>query len=173
MSRRRIDVGGGTTLACSVSGTGPALLLMHGAEADHRMFEGLRAQLADAFTVIAYDQRDCGETESPPRAADLEALAQDARELLAALGHGRAHVFGSSFGGRVAQMLAHRHSACIESLVLGSTWALPDRLDLLNPQGFADIQRLRARLPESAGELAEWFLPAAWLETHPQYQDLF
>jgi 3-oxoadipate enol-lactonase len=173
VNKHRIDVGGGVTLACSVSGSGPALLLMHGAEADHRMFDGLQAQLAASFTVIAYDQRDCGETEAPPHAADLESLAADARALLQALGHERAHVFGSSFGGRVAQMLAHRHPASIETLVLGSTWALPDRLGDFNPQGIAAIQRLRARLPDSAEELAEWFLPAPCLDTHPQYKDLF
>ncbi|MBI5277927.1 MAG: alpha/beta fold hydrolase [Burkholderiales bacterium] len=173
MSERRVELAGGVTLACSISGTGPALLLMHGAEADRRMFDGLRAQLSDTFTVIAYDQRECGETEAPPQPVGLESLAQDARDLLSALGLARAHVFGSSFGGRIAQALAHLHPACIDGLVLGSTWALPDRLDRLNPQGMAAIQRLRAQLPDSAEELVEWFLPAPYLAAHPQYRELF
>lgn len=172
MSSRRVDAAPGVSVACTVTGQGPALLLMHGAEADHRMFDALVPHLSDAFTVIAYDQRECGGTEAPADPVGLAALADDAQGLLAALGHVRAHVFGSSFGGRVAQMLAHRHPGAVDSLVLGSTWALPDRLDTANPL-IADIQALRAQLPESAEALAGYFLPQLFLQDHPEHRGLF
>src|SRR5687768_13507062 len=148
---------------CTVSGRGAPLLLLHGAEGDHRMFDPLVAELARNFTVIAYDQRDCGETVNPPVAATLDDLARDAHDLLFALGHKRAHVYGSSFGGRVAQVLAHRHTQMVDHLVLGGTWALPDSLAALNPQVIAEIQVLRAQLPESAEALAAYFLPQDFL----------
>ena len=173
MNPRMVDTCSGVTVACTVTGDGPALLLMHGGEAEHRMFDALVPHLADAFTVIAYDQRECGDTRSPPVAVGLDALAQDAQELLAALGHTRAHVFGSSFGGRIAQMLALCHPQSVNRLVLGSTWALPDRLDQLNPDGVAAIQALRAQLPDSAEQLAAYFLPQGFLAANPQHKGLF
>ena len=169
----RIDIGGGVKLACTVTGTGPPLVLMHGAEGSHRMFDAIVPHLAAHFTTIAYDQRDCGESENPVAESSLANLADDARALLQALGHAKAHVYGSSFGGRVAQMLAHRHAEAVDRLVLGSTWPLPQALEALNPEGVAQIHALRAKLPESAEALAEFFLPKAFLETRPELKQIF
>jgi pimeloyl-ACP methyl ester carboxylesterase len=169
---RLVEVGP-CQLACSVTGTGPALLLMHGAEGDHRMFSALVPHLAPHFTVIAYDQRDCGETLNPEAPATLADLADDAAGLLEALAHRQAVVYGSSFGGRVAQALAHRHPHAVRALVLGSTWALPESLAELNGDTLRAIHALRASLPETAGQLAEYFLPADFLDANPTLKDIF
>jgi len=168
-----IDVGGGVRVACTVTGSGPPLVLMHGAEGSHRMFDALVPHLAPRFTVIAYDQRDCGESENPPVESTLADLADDAHALLAALGHARAHVYGTSFGGRVAQALAQRHPKAVERLVLGSTWPLPQALDVLNPEGVAAIRALRAALPDSAETLAGYFFPPAFLEERADLKAIF
>lgn len=169
----RIAIGGGVTLACTVTGSGPPLVLMHGAEGSHRMFDAIVPHLAAHFTTIAYDQRDCGDTESPTAEVTLADLADDAFSLIRTLGHAEAHVYGSSLGGRVGQMLAHRHAEAIDHLVLGSTWPLPRALDSLNPEGVAQIQSLRAQLPESAEALAELFLPRVFLDTRPELKQIF
>jgi len=155
------------------TGSGPALVLMHGAEASRQMFGTLVPLLAPHFTVIAYDQRDCGETESPERPATLAELADDARRLIGGLGFVKAHVFGSSFGGRVAQMLAATHPGVVDRLVLGSTWPLPRSLAELNPEGVARVGALRVGLPESAGELATMFFPDALLGQRPELRSFF
>ena len=152
------------------SGAGPLLLLMHGAEGSHRMFDAITPQLARDFTVLAYDQRDCGDTQGPDAAATVQQLADDAKALLEALGHERAHVYGTSFGGRVAQALAIRHPRCVQRLVLGSTWPLPERLEALNAEGVARIGVLRSGLPETAEALAELFFTPAFLEAQPQWK---
>jgi 3-oxoadipate enol-lactonase len=172
MSERR-DIGGGVRLACTISGKGPPLILMHGAEGSHRMFDAIVPHLAKHFEVIAYDQRECGDTVNPGTPATLADLADDASALLQALGHAKAHLYGSSFGGRVAQMLAHRHSNRVDRLVLGSTWPLPAALEVLNPEGVREIYALRAGLPESAEALAGYFLPQPFLESHPELKDIF
>ena len=137
------------------------------------MFDQIAPLLAPHFTVIAYDQRDCGDTEGPAGPATLVDLADDAVALLHALGHRRAHVYGTSFGGRVAQCLALKHPDAVQRLVLASTWPMPESLEVLNPEGVALIHALRARLPESAGELAALFLPESFLAIEPRFKALF
>jgi pimeloyl-ACP methyl ester carboxylesterase len=164
---------GDARIACDVAGHGDALLLMHGAEATRAMFAALVPLLAPHFSVVTYDQRDCGDTESPPRAATLAELADDAHALLQGLGFERAHVFGSSYGGRVAQALVARHPQAVQRLALGSTWPLPRALAELNPEGARRLAELRAALPHSAAELATWFFPEPMLQQQPQLRTFF
>jgi len=164
---------GQARIAYERSGDGPPLLLMHGAEANRQMFDALVPLLSPRFTVIAYDQRDCGDTEAPTEAATLAELAQDAAALIDGLGWQRAHVFGSSFGGRVAQALALLHPASVDRLVLGSTWALPRAYAELLPEGAVQLGALRGRLPGSAEELAGWFFPEAFLRERPELRQIF
>jgi 3-oxoadipate enol-lactonase len=159
-------------IAFDRQGVGPPLLLMHGAEASRLMFTGLMPHLARYFTVIAYDQRDCGDTEGPQAGSTLADLADDARQLIEALGLGRPHVFGSSFGGRVAQALALRHPRSVDRLVLGSTWPLPAAYDSLCPDA-PRLAELRCQLPATAEELATWFFPAAFLQQRPELRAVF
>jgi pimeloyl-ACP methyl ester carboxylesterase len=88
------------------------------------------------FHVAAYDQRDAGEStrftghdvasplraliRRPAPAYQAEDLADDAAAVLDALGWPRAHVFGHSMGGLVAQRTAIRHGARVLSLTTGS-----------------------------------------------------
>ena len=164
---------GDTRIACDVAGDGPALLLMHGAEATRHMFAGLLPHLTPHFRVITYDQRDCGDTQGPDRPATLRELADDARRLLAGLGLVRTHVFGSSFGGRIAQALAATWPQSVDRLVLGSTWPLPHSLAELYPDGMQQLAQLRAGLPATAQALAGWFFPEAFLAERPELRDVF
>jgi len=163
---------GDVRIAFEREGAGPPLLLMHGAEASRAMFAALTPHLAPHFTVIAYDQRDCGDTEGPEAASTLADLAHDAHQLVEALGLGPAHVFGSSFGGRVAQALALRHPRSVSRLVLGSTWPLPDRYEAMQPDA-PRLAALRQQLPGTAEELATWFFPEAFLAQRPELRQVF
>lgn len=159
-------------IAVERMGEGPLLLLMHGAEASRQMFAALLPLLAGHFSVVAYDQRDCGETEGPERPCTLADLADDAAGLIEALGGRRAHVFGSSFGGRVAQALALRHPHAVDRLVLGSTWPLPEAYEALCADA-GTLADLRRRLPATAEELATWFFPEPFLVQRPDLRRVF
>lgn len=171
-SLRFVEING-TRTAVSATGTGRPLLLLHGAEGSRKSFAALARLLAPAFRVIAYDQRDCGETANPASGAGLRTLADDAAALLRALGHSKAIVFGTSFGGRVAQALALAHPDCIERLILASTWSIDRALQALNPDVVGATRRLRDELPGSAEQLARYFFPEAFLESHPQFKRHF
>lgn len=163
---------GAVRTAFDRAGDGPPLVLMHGAEASRQMFADLVPQLARHFTVIAYDQRDCGETQGPEQAATLADLAQDAYRLIRGLGLKRAHVFGSSFGGRVAQALAVLFPQAVDRLVLASTWPLPRTYEELCPDA-GRLADLRRGLPHTAEELASFFFPEAFLQQRPELRRVF
>jgi pimeloyl-ACP methyl ester carboxylesterase len=163
----------GTSIAFRRSGEGPPLLLLHGAEADHSMFDAFGALLSKQLTVIAYDQRDSGATRNPPSPYGLDELAGDAAALIAALGYQRAHVFGTSLGGVIAQVLAARHPARVDRLVLSSTFRVGAPLTTINPQGFPKFAELRSRLPDSISEFAEYFFPRDYIAAHPQVLNIF
>jgi pimeloyl-ACP methyl ester carboxylesterase len=163
----------GTTIAFKRSGEGPPLLLLHGAEADHSMFDPFGALLAPHFTVIAYDQRDSGATRNPASPYGLNELADDAAALIAALGYARAHVFGTSLGGAIAQVLAARHPARIDRLVLASTFRAGAPLMSINPDGFPRFLELRGRLPESVREFVEYFYTPDYIAAHPEITKRF
>ncbi len=94
----------GTPIAVFSKGTGPPLVLVHGASADHTTFRVIGPLLAPMFTIHAIDRRGRGasgdtapyaiEREYEDIAAVASAVARDA---------GRAvDVFGHSYGGRSA-----------------------------------------------------------------------
>ncbi|WP_158667812.1 alpha/beta fold hydrolase [Bradyrhizobium guangdongense] len=163
----------GISISFKRSGEGPPLLLLHGAEADHAMFDAFAAQLAPHFTVIAYDQRDSGATRNPATPYGLGRLADDLAALIAGLGLSHAHVFGTSFGGAVAQVAAVRHPARIDRLVLASTFRVGVSVASINPEGFPRFADLRAKLPESLSAFAEYFFPPSYIASHPQALGIF
>jgi pimeloyl-ACP methyl ester carboxylesterase len=159
------------------AGSGPLLLLIHGAEADHTMFLGLMDALAGDFSVVAYDQRDSGRTESGSEPYDLEHLASDAAKLINFLlessAGGSVHIYGTSFGGQIAQVLAARHSNLVDRLILGSTWSINRKLADVNAPALEQLAHLRGQLPGSAEEIAAFFFSQAFLAARPGTVGLF
>ena len=92
--------------------------------------------------------------------------------LIAALGYQRAHVFGTSFGGVIAQVLAVRHPERIDRLVLSSTFRPGAPLPSINPE-FPRFAELRSRLPDSIGEFAKFFFTPDYLAGHPEALSVF
>jgi pimeloyl-ACP methyl ester carboxylesterase len=108
----------GTEIAYEVTGTGPALVLVDGALNQRAMgpSRGIAKQLADRFTVHAYDRR--GRGESGPGASPY-AVERETEDLLAVIeaAGGSAHVFGWSSGAALA-LEAARQGAPVERLAL-------------------------------------------------------
>ena len=81
----------------------------------------LDSPLAEAFDVLAYDQRGLGRTSKPDKPYPMADFADDAAALLDAVGWDRVAVVGVSFGGMVATELALRHPERVAKLVLCCT----------------------------------------------------
>jgi pimeloyl-ACP methyl ester carboxylesterase len=101
----------GVAIYYEVHGAGPALLLTHGFAASARMFDLVVGPLSESHTVITWDQRGHGRSDSPADPASYSpALAvADIAALLDAAGVDAAVIGGHSLGGYLSFefLLAH------------------------------------------------------------------
>ncbi|MBB4967239.1 alpha/beta fold hydrolase [Saccharothrix violaceirubra] len=111
----------GISVHYDVRGTGDPLLLIAGQSNSRHWWDWVRPYFAESFTTIAFDHRGTGASDKPEGDYSTVMFAEDARAVLDDLGVGRAHVYGTSMGGRAAQWLAALHPSRVERLVLGCT----------------------------------------------------
>jgi poly(3-hydroxyalkanoate) depolymerase len=109
----------GTRLRVATTGSGPPLLLLMGIGGNLEMWEPLATQLPGR-ELIAFDAPGTGESEIG-HLRRMTGLADLTVALLDELGLGTVDVLGYSFGGALAQQLAHRHPERVRRLVLGAT----------------------------------------------------
>jgi pimeloyl-ACP methyl ester carboxylesterase len=104
-------------------GDGEPLLLHPGFGCTVEIYWRNTEPLAERFRVIVFDPRGAGRSDTGPPDMLMKDFAEDAAGLLDALGVASAHVFGTSFGGMVAQHIALEHPSRVRRLVLGCTTA--------------------------------------------------
>jgi len=131
-------------LNVEVSGSGPALTLLHGFTRDVREWEPLLPAWT-GFQLVRIDLIGHGRSDSPPDASryTMAHAADDLAAVLDGLGIGRTALLGYSLGGRVALHFALAHQQRL--------WALA--LESASP-GIADPAERAARRQGDA-ELAE------------------
>ena len=160
---------GDVTLAASVGGSGPPVLLLHGYPQTRACWHLVAPGLARRFTVVAADLRGYGDSSKPAGDGDHSAyskrtMAADMVGLMRELGHERFSVAGHDRGARVARRMALDHPAAVRRaavLDIVPTLTLFDGTDqafatayyhwffLIQPDG----------LPEAMiGRDPEWFL---------------
>jgi pimeloyl-ACP methyl ester carboxylesterase len=138
---RLVDVGGGRRVHAVVRGSGPDLVLIHGASGNTRDFtQGLVDHLSDRYRVIVFDRPGLGYTDRAapryerPFGAKAETPIEQARMLSAAadvLGATRPIVLGHSYGGAVALGWGLERDAAALVVVSGATQPWPGELGLL------------------------------------------
>ena len=111
---------GSQVLRVGTVGTGPPLLLLNGIGANLDMWQALVRRLHGRH-VIAFDFPGAGGSPDLPGPRRMPALARMVVELLDALDLDRVDVLGYSWGGALAQELAHRAPERVRSLVLCAT----------------------------------------------------
>jgi len=136
-------------------GAGEPLLLIMGWGGNADTWKPQIPGLAEQYRVIAFDNRGVGRTLAPDEPYSIAQMAADTIGLLDALNVGRAHVFGISMGGMVAQELALAHPERIGALVLGCTSPGSSQA-----AGSGKLQGEIAEFKETAGDNGpdlEWF----------------
>ena len=113
------------------SGTGSALVLIHGITGSSRTWVDVIPPLAQHHTVIAPDLLGHGESAKPRGDYSLGAYASGVRDLLIALGVDKATIVGHSLGGGVAMQFAYQFPERVERLVLVSSGGLGGDVHLL------------------------------------------
>jgi pimeloyl-ACP methyl ester carboxylesterase len=118
----RVQVGQ-HSIAYRRAGSGPPLVLLHGFLCDSRVWRTQLEGLAGDFDVIAWDAPGAGRSSDPPPAFTMTDWVACLIGFLDAIGVGRAHVVGLSWGGILAQELFRWRAARIDRLVLADTYA--------------------------------------------------
>ena len=103
------------------TGEGTPLLLIQGLGYGRWGWDPIIPGLAARHRVVTFDNRGIGESDKPQGPYTAAQMAGDALHVLDEAGIGRAHVFGASLGGMIAQELAVTAPDRVDKLVLGCT----------------------------------------------------
>ncbi|MEA2428035.1 MAG: hypothetical protein QOF37_1663 [Thermoleophilaceae bacterium] len=103
------------------TGDGMPVLLVMGLGMNATGWWRTQKALSGSFRTIAFDNRGVGRSSRPPGPYSVAQMADDAIAVLDAAGAERAHVYGISLGGMIAQEIALRHPGRVHGLVLGAT----------------------------------------------------
>ena len=111
-------------IAFDMSGTGPAIILLHGGGGSRMEWHetGYVRRLKGEFTVIAVDLRGHGESDKPtdPAWYTTEKMGQDLLAVADACEVDRFILCGFSFGGNVGRYLAARSDRVSKMVMLGN-----------------------------------------------------
>lgn len=156
----------GAELAVQVAGPdhAPTVLLLQGQSNSHHWWDTVGPDVAATFRTVTLDYRGTGDTRADLSPWSTSLFAQDAAHVLDALEVPSAHVYGTSMGGRVAQMLAIEHPHLVDRLVLACT----------SPGGPIAAERsqdVRRRLADPdprarRDAMVDLFYTPAWSRTH-------
>jgi pimeloyl-ACP methyl ester carboxylesterase len=108
-------------IAWESTGSGSPLLLIQGLGYGRWGWDPIVPGLDTRHLVIAFDNRGIGESDKPDGPYTAAQMAGDALQVLDEAGIERAHVFGASLGGMIAQELAVMAPERVDKLVLGCT----------------------------------------------------
>jgi 3-oxoadipate enol-lactonase len=104
-------------------GQGEPVLLIMGLAYTSCMWHRIRPLLASQYRTLALDNRGVGLSDVPEGPYPIALMASDAAAVLDAAEVEKAHVFGVSMGGMIAQEFALQYPARVRSLILGCTAA--------------------------------------------------
>ena len=149
---------GGLRLRVALGGEGRPLLLITGIGANLDMWAPF-AELVTDRELVAFDPPGAGLSQRPRAPLRMRQLAGVVRALLDELALDRVDVLGYSFGGALAQELAHRAPGRVRRLVLCATapglGGVPPRplaaLALATPARYYSPRLLALTVPHIAG----------------------
>lgn len=142
----------------------PPLLLLHGGPGAGSDYLETLEGLGSERRVVFYDQLGCGRSDHPGHSDwwTVEYFVAEMDEVRAALGLGRCHLLGQSWGGWLALDYLARGAEGIAGLVLASTSASIAEFR-------RETARLKAALPDGLGDTLERYEVTGEYD-HPDYE---
>lgn len=155
----------GIRLAYREFGSGDPLLMLNGfgATMDGFYNESFLGILATRYHVYIYDHRGMGYSSDDNTSPTMALYADDAAELMSALGYDSMNIYGASMGSSIGQQLVIDHPERVRKLILESaTYSvqIPETRLL-----FALIQATALNASEPAGARREAEANLAWDST--------
>jgi len=131
---------------------------------DYRIWDKMVDQLDEYGSILLFDKRGHGLSDTASETKGLEDFTEDVWLLLNQLEIKNCIVIGLSVGGIIAQLLAHHHPELIEKLILCDTRHKIGFPDLWNGR----INQIKSHGLKSISEdvLKRWF-PPAFHTAHP------
>ncbi|MBP8306778.1 MAG: alpha/beta fold hydrolase [Burkholderiaceae bacterium] len=113
----------GVRIHYEVHGKGPVVLLSHGYSATSQMWRGQIAALSKDHTLVTWDMRGHGGSDSPddPARYSAEATVDDMAALLDTVGAERAVIGGLSLGGYMSLMFHAKYPQRVRALLILDT----------------------------------------------------
>ena len=142
-------------------------------------------ELIKSHRTLVFDNRGVGKTSKPDYPYPVEMMAKDLKMLMDEIGFEKAHIFGQSMGGFIAQQFAISYPEKVLSLILSTThfggknhipipnntlmamWAYPT--ETITKEEATAIRRSVAYSPKYLRNNKDLFkLMDRWLEENPQ-----
>lgn len=139
-------------------GQGEPVLLIMGLGYPSAMWHRTRPTLASQYRTIALDNRGIGRSDVPQGPYPIALMASDAAAVLEAASIPRAHVFGVSMGGMIAQEFVLQYPQRVLSLILGCTAAGGPSAARAEAEATQMLMRRDKMSPEQAAEAAVPFI---------------
>ena len=164
---------GDVTLYYELHGEGPPLVLFNGLGANLATWDPeFIGALARSFRTLVFDNRGTGRSDQPDHPYTMQTFAADGAALLDALGWQRAHVFGASMGGMIAQQFALDYPARVDRLILccsapGGAHMTPPSLEAL--EAIANTDGLPP--PEATRNIRRFAFTPGFIARHEAYLD--
>jgi esterase len=129
------------------SGSGPALLILHGLFGSGKNWHSHMRRFAESFEVYSIDLRNHGQSFHADE-MNYPAMAADVARLIAHLGLQDCRILGHSMGGKVAMTLALQHPALVSRLIVADIAPVAyqhDYDDLIEPILALDLDSFDSR----------------------------
>ena len=111
-----------TRLYYEIKGQGDPLVLIHGMNLNHTMWNTQVPEFSKHYKVIRYDLRGYGKSANP-KEGESYSNHTDLKTLLDLLNIKKTHLLGLSMGGMICQEFALRYPERLDKLVLTGTGA--------------------------------------------------
>ena len=142
----------------NISGSGPAIIFIHGIGARKSAWDKVILHLENNFTCISYDLRGHGDSPKGELPYSLDTLVEDLEALRLILNLQKIHLVGHSLGGMIGPRYAKSYPNNVLSISLLSTAAFRTKEDQSKVIAIVDNMNQKGIEPILSTLTNRWFI---------------